>query len=181
MLPQLHAALGNVSGHRRDNRIALRCDPCIAIRVLGLQDRRIALHRGAIDECMRGERLAFGLRQRGARQVHALLRVPHFFPGDGLIGNQRFAFCQVNLRTREFQFARFDFRVVLSCRGFLLANLPHGLEPKALAARLKAVCASVGSSFTSTCPALTSWVSSANTAMTVPETCAEITTRLPLT
>ncbi len=60
--------------------------------------------------------------------------MPHFFAGDGLVGQQRLALCQVDLRARELQLARLDHRIILTGGRFLLANLPHRLRQGAGAA-----------------------------------------------
>ena len=120
-------------------------------------------------------RLAHRLRQRGARQIDAFLRVPHFFRGDGMIGHQRFALGQIGLGARQLQFSRLDCRIELIRRRFLLAHLAHGLRQR-VGRAAQAGLRIDGIEPTSTCPAFTSCVSSASTAITVPETCAEITT-----
>ncbi len=106
---------------------ALRCAAIHASRYASLACRTVGLLSTAVPStsaCADSDwRSACASAARA--KLHTLLRVPHFFSGDGLIGHQRFAFCQVNLRAREFQLARFDFRIVLTRRGFLLTNLAH--------------------------------------------------------
>ncbi len=128
MLTQLHAALGHIPGDRSHHGIAFRGDPRIAVRRLGLQYRRVVRHLRAVDQGVRGRRLAHGLGQRGARQFDAFARVPHFLRRDGAVGQQRLALGEIGLGARELQLSGFDGRVVLVGRRFFLAHLANGLR-----------------------------------------------------
>ncbi len=113
VLAQLHAALRDIAGDGRHHGVALRGDPRVAIHVLRLQHGRVVRHVGAVDQGVRGLRLAYRLRQCGPRQFHGLVRVPHLLRRDRAVGDQGLAFREVGFGSRQLQTPGFDGRIVL--------------------------------------------------------------------
>ena len=125
-LAELHAALGDVAGNRRDDRAALQ----IEIRLAQLRGRglhlRLARERGVVDQRAVARQLAARGAERGFRGVELRACVREFLRRHRTAGDQSGATRDVGARLAHRDFARGEIGLACVDRVEQAAHLAHG-------------------------------------------------------
>ncbi|MNL31006.1 hypothetical protein D3C87_1527740 [compost metagenome] len=124
-LPDLDAALGDHTAHRRRNPRAGQRHAGVAQLHRGGQHVRVGFDRGAVDQRVVALELLGRDIQRGARGAHRLLRVDQFLARDRAYLRQRRPARRVFLRARQIHLAQLHIGAVLPGHRELAAHLPH--------------------------------------------------------